>query len=297
MIWVLIALLSQGLHSFANVMDNYFVNKLFKSPSVLVFYASFINLLFLPLIFIFQLPELPTLNLLPFYFLLGLTNVLYLYPYYKALENDDTSIVISLFSLGKILVPILAFLIVGEVLSLKQYLGFLVIIFSSSILTLNNHSKKFEFNKSLYYMCVVSFILAFEAVLYKYVFNNTNWITGFTWAVIASFIIILPTLLLKNQRNNVRKTFYKFRNKFHLFALEEFLTFGGTATATIAISLAPVTLVEGISGFSPIFVLTYAILLGRLFPKAFKEKIDGKSIIKKIMLFIIMIIGIVLITK
>lgn len=297
MLWLIIAFVGLLFHGLANILDNYFVNKLFKNPFVLVFYSSLINLIFLPAVLLFGVPELPSLSLLPFYALVGLTNIFYLYPYYKALQNDDTSVVASLFSLEKLFVPILAFLIVGETLSSLQYLGFFVIVLSGAILTLNNHEKKFRLNKSFFYMALVSIILAFEGVIYKYIFNHVDWATGFTWAIVASFVLTLPMLLVGKSRTQIISQWSSFKNKFHLFTIEELLTFSGSASATFATSLAPVTIVKSIDSFHPFIVLAYALLFNRLYPSLFKEKIDAKTIIKKILLFFVMILGVVLITS
>ena len=124
MYWLLFALLEPILHGLANVIDNHFTNNLFKRTTTLVFFASFTNLLFLPIILILDFPTLITISQIPFFIILGLTGIGYLYPYYKALQNDDTSVVVSLFSLGKVFVPLLAFLLVGEILNTTQYLGF-----------------------------------------------------------------------------------------------------------------------------------------------------------------------------
>lgn len=297
MLWILIALLSPLLHGLSNILDNYFVNKLFKEPIILVFFSSFINLLFLPFVFLVGVPGMLPLQLVPFIIILGLTNIFYLYPYYKALEADETSIVISLFSLGKLFVPALAFMLVREKLSITQYAGFFIIILSSTLLTLNHHGKKFRINASFFWMGLCSLILAIEAVSYKYVFTSTSWVTGFSWAVMSSFVLVLPLLLVHKYKCGIKSQFTKFRNNFHLFALEEFLTFGGNAAITFAVSIAPVTLVEGISSLQPLFVLVYALLFSRLYPKWFKEKIDEKSMVKKILLFLIIVGGVVLITR
>ncbi|MEK6857885.1 MAG: DMT family transporter, partial [Nanoarchaeota archaeon] len=259
MLWLIIAFLGPLFHGLSNIFDNYLVNKLFKDPFILVFYSSLINLIFLPFIFLISVPSLPSLDLIPFYLLLGLINVLYLYPYYKALQNDDTSVVVSLFSLEKLLVPILAFFIVGEILSFTQYIGFFVVILSGSVLTLNNHNKKFTINKSFFYMTLVSFILAFESVLYKYVFNNVDWSTGFTWSLVASFIVTLPILLIRKNREKIHSQWHSFKSKSHVFVFEELLTFGGSAASTFAISLVPVTVVISISSVQPFFVLIFAV--------------------------------------
>ena len=174
MFWIFIALLSPLFHGFANILDNYLTNKIFKSVSSLVFLSAFFNFLFLPLIFLIEIPQLPTLEMLPFFILVGLIEVFYLYPYYKALQSEDTSVVSSLFELSKIFIPILAFLFLGEILSIKQYAGIFIIILSSLFLSINRHEKLFKFNKAFFLMAGCSLMLSAEAIIYKHIFNTNT---------------------------------------------------------------------------------------------------------------------------
>ncbi len=296
MTWILIAFISPILHGFANVLDNYLTNKLFKSVWTLTFYSTFFNILFLPLVFLVEIPGLPPTSLLPFFFLIAVIEVLYLYPYYKALQSDDTSVVSSLFSLGRIFVPIFAFLFVGEVLKLTQYLGFFIIILGSATLTLNN-LRTLRFNKSFFYMLVCSILLAIEAVMYKYLFESVSWSTGFVWTTLFSSTIIFCFLFVPKLRRDIREQTSDLKRNVPVFAFEELLTFGGSATSTFAISLVPVTLVKSIGAFQPFFVLIYALILGKSFPRMFRENVDRRSVVKKFMLFAIMIIGVILIVR
>ena len=293
MLWIFLAFLAPVLFGLANILDNYFVNRLFKNVTSLVFYATLLNLLFLPFLFFIQTPHLPAWNLIPAFIAVALVDILYLFPYYKALQHDDTSTVSSLFSLGKVFVPLLAFLFVGEVLHPTQYLGFFILILSSALITME--PGKLKFNRSFMYMALSSLLIALETVIYKYIFTNVNWITGFTWALLFSFFLLLPLLMLKKTRASIRAQAHVFRKTFHLFALEELLTFGGFAAITYAISVASVTIVNAIGSFQPFFVLLYALIFSRLFPTVFKEKIDRISLLKKMVFFALMISGVILI--
>ncbi|HLC59398.1 MAG TPA: hypothetical protein VJH34_02650, partial [archaeon] len=102
MLWLLIALLNPLLHGWSNIIDNVLVNRIFKNPLNLVVFSSVMNLAFLPLLFLFHIPVLPTASTLPIFILLGLLDIAYVWPYYKALQHDDTSVVSGLFSLGKV---------------------------------------------------------------------------------------------------------------------------------------------------------------------------------------------------
>lgn len=291
--WILIAFVSPILHGFSSILDNYLANKLFKNLWTLIFYSSLLNAVFLPFVLLIQVPDLPSLQFLPFFFLIGLIEVFYLLPYYKALQNEDTSVITALFSMGRIFVPILAFFIVKEVLSLTQYIGFLIIIISSVAVTFNGRIK-FRINKSFLLMVLSALLLSIEAVTYKYLFGNVSWSTGFVWPVIFSFVIALFFLLIPKLRRDILENRRNFIKNLSVFTSEEILTFGGSATAVYAISLVPVTLVKGIASFQAFFVLVYAITLHRFFPHVFKENIDRKSIVKKAIFFLLMIVGVIL---
>lgn len=291
--WLFAALLTPIFHGFANILDNYFVNSIFKRVSTFTFFSTFFNFLFLPIVVLISLPDMLPLSLLPFVLLIGLIDVLYAVPYYKALQEEDTSIITALFSVGDVFVPILAFFLVGERLGVTQYVGFLIIIFSSAMIGIDRKAK-FSMSKAFFYMLVVSFLLALETVVYKYLFESVGWSTGFVWSVSASFLIASALLLFRKTREDIKENIGTFRKKFPIFALEEFCTFVGSAAAIFAISRAPVTIVEGIGEMQAIIVVLYALLLGKLFPKLFKEKVDRASLVRKFSLFIAMAIGVFL---
>lgn len=296
MTWILVALLSPALHAVANEFDAYLTNRFFRRPFTIAFYSTLMGILFLPLVFLVERPYLPSLQVIPFLIIAGLADVLYLYPYYKALQVDDTSTVASLFSLGKISVPVLAFLFVHERLTLTQYLGVALILISSTLLTLK-HKKRFSFNKSFWYMGICALILAIESVVYKYVFEQVSWATGFTWSTISSFIVVACMLVVPSVRRDIAAHMKSFRRHGHLVFVEELFTFAGSAAGTFAIALAPVTLVESIGEIQPFFVLVAALLVYPFYPRMFKEHIDGHSIEKKIALFVLTAVGVLLVTR
>src|SRR3989344_4715022 len=169
--WIFVALLEPVLFAFSNVIDSHLSNRLFKSPWVLTVLVASSNALFLPIVWLLDRPELIGVSLLPYVILVAFIELFYAYPYYKALQHDDTSVAVSLFSLGRIFVPILAFFLVGESLQPVQYLGFAIITFASAALTFNPTSN-LRLNKSFFYMLLASTLLAVEVVVYKYIFNQ-----------------------------------------------------------------------------------------------------------------------------
>lgn len=288
MLWVLAALAENVFHGWANILDNYFMNKLIRDPIVLLIISVLVDMVLLPFVFFIQTPVLPPLRLLPFFAIVGFTGIAYLLPYYKALQCDDTSTVTSLFALGKVVVPLLAFLIVGEVLQVKQYFGFFLIVGSSTWVSLNNDHGRLRLNKAFWLMLLCSVILSVEAVVYKYIFNNVTWATGFTWGTVSSMALMFLVFLFK------RPQLPRFNKKTSLVVLAEVLTLVGTGAGLYAIALAPVTLVKGILATHPFIVLFYAVLFHKKIPQLFKEQINIRSVLKKIIAFLIMLVGVVL---
>lgn len=81
-----------------------------------------------------------------------------------------------------------------------------------------------------------------------------------------------------------------------LFIFMELLSWGGTLGSSYAIYAIPVSVGKGISSTQPIFVLIYALIFSKFRPHLFREYLGKEGVIKKAVLFILTIFGVVLIT-
>ncbi|MFA5946129.1 MAG: DMT family transporter [Patescibacteria group bacterium] len=289
--WILVALFSPLLYGAANIVDEFVANRRLKSLSAFLFYSSTFNLLVLPFVLLWSPPVLPSPFLCGIIVLLGLLNFLYVYPYYRSLQEVDTSVVASLFSLSNIFIPIFSYLLVAERLGAWQYAGFVVIILASTLLTFN--LKKFRVDGVLPLMLFSSAMVTAESIGFKYLFEHgVSWGTAFGGQLFFSFLFVLPLLFFPVVRHGIRASWGMFHRSVPLFALEELLTFGGAVASTYAMSLAPLTLEKTVEAFQPFFVLILALVFSRWFPRLFKEHTDRKNLMKKMFFFIIMGFGI-----
>lgn len=297
--WLFFALATPFLWAFSMTIDGFLANRRFGRPMTLAFYAStFGNLAFLPFVFLIQRPTLPPAALVPIIVALGVINVGYLYPYYKGLQEADTSIVSALFSIGRIFIPILAFFIVGEKLGVGQYAGITLIILSCTLLSLERSLTHMKLNAAFWYIALAALITAFEGVLYKYLFEHgVTWSTAVGGQYMASLMLILFVLFHGATRADIAANFGAFRVALPLFAVEEAFSFLASGSETFAISLAPVSVVKAITMITSFCLLAYAALFGRRFPNAFHEHLDGGSVAKKASLFLVMIVGLLLATR
>lgn len=191
--------------------------------------------------------------------IISLIEVLYQFPYYWSFRKADTSVVTCLFSVGGIIVPIFAYLIVNERLSVVQYVGYFSITICAALLAFD--WRKFRLNQAAWLMLGVSVMLSLQEVLYKYCFEHgANWVTVMTWGSIIQFFFAGTCALGPAARKDIGKTFISIKAVGPLVALMQLLTWGGEATDTYALSLIPASVASGIENTEPIFVLTFAAL-------------------------------------
>jgi len=159
-----IAFLSPFFYAVAVLVESLLSNYTFKHQTTMIFYISMMNCIFLPLLLFFGMPTIPDREVWFFYFVLAIIDVGYLYPYYSAMKVIDTSIVSALFALGQVIVPILSYVILDDVLNLHQYVGFMIIIMASVVLSIKG-KKIPKLNRAFYYMLLSSFMLSTRSFL------------------------------------------------------------------------------------------------------------------------------------
>jgi drug/metabolite transporter (DMT)-like permease len=285
---ILLSFAAPTLHAGANILDAYFANKIFQRLGTLVMFSALMNALFLPIICFIDAPMLISANLLGIAIIIAAIEVGYQYPYFWALRRLDTSVVTSLFSLGKLSTPLLALAFVGEKLTLLQYLGFCIIMVCSAFLTFD--FKKLHINHALWLMLAVSSGLSLQAVLYKYAFEHgAGWGSMMVWSTGAEVVIAGALLLVRNNSEDLKSSGARIRRAAPLMLISQALTWTGGVAGVYALVLIPVSVVKGIDGTQAI----YALLLALLFSKGsasryFRERLETHSLIKKsVLLFLV----------
>ncbi len=297
--WIFFAFLAPALYGVAEIFDEYLSNRLFKKVTSVVFLALALNFVFVPILFLIQKPVLPSAHLIWPLIGIGLTNLLYMFPYYKSLKIEDTSIVSAFFSVGKIIIPIFAFVFIGEILSYREYIGIAVIIFGNVLLAFHTKKGKIKLSKAFYLITLASTILAIDGILYKYLFEHgVNWSTAIGGQLLISgilgcaFFLINPTT--RKEIRSEREHFSK-GSSIKYFFIEESFTFLAVGAEAFAISVAPLSVVKGIGMSIPIFILFYTLILKKYKPDIFREDTGRNAVIKKVFIFTLIIVGLILV--
>lgn len=219
---VIAAFLCPLFHAVSNIIDAHLSNNVFRKLPTLIFYNCLTNFFAAPMVLVFGLPQWYGWEIMPLLALVGMIDVFYQIPYYEALRRGDTSVVVAWFSLGYVLVPVLAYLMVDEKLSFVQYAGFGIIIAASVVLNIEN-PRKIKINKAFYLMLLSSLLLSLQAVLYKYALEKTDWISAVFYSALFSTLTVFGFLMPRIVRLNIKANFPRYKTKFYVFGLNEFV--------------------------------------------------------------------------
>ena len=141
-------------------------------------------------------------------------------------------------------------------------------------------------------MLVVSLLLSLSSVLSKYSLQSVDFVTVLFWGSIFATSICLSLLLLPQYRTDIVNTFPQYKKRIKLFLSNEILNQGWTLAGTIALAHLPVLAVKSIGSSQSIFTLLLGFVLYKIFGNSFKENLTRQEVIKKLISFIAIIIGI-----
>ena len=289
-----IAFLAPFFYALSVLIESFLSLDVFKKPATMCFYVSLTNALFVPLLFCFGVPTLPHIECLGIYFLLAILDIAYLYPFYIALKKTDTSIVSSLFTIGKIFIPIISFIVLKDVLTLQQYIGFAIIIFASLFLNMKQ-GMSLKINKAFYLMFLSSLLLSCRVILAKTaLISDTTWINTMFYPNLISGALIFTFLMFKRLRPDIYNHFDNYKKNIKLFILIEFVTFLAVLSSVYALSKLSPTISSAIEATEPLFLIGFAMVARHLCSYKFQEL--NVSWFKKIICFILIIVGVLCIS-
>lgn len=294
--YLLYALIAFAFWAVSTVFDKILRDKYVKDSTVL---ATFFGILcFLP--FLIMMPfigiTIPKLSILLASILAGFLMMISIIPYFKSLSLEEVSRVAPLWHFSPLFVLISAFIFLGEKLSVNHYIGFFILLFGGLLISTRKIKDIFKISKIFWLMLSASFLWAISEVLTKFIYKSLDYWNGIFWVLFGFMIGALVLILIRKNRENFKNTISTLNCTSLSFLIGSSLSgFFGRIFYFLAIMLGSVSLVSVISGFESVFVLIYAILLSKYLPKLFKEEIDKKTILHKIIAIFLMFIGLIFI--
>jgi len=301
--WLFVAIVAYFIAALNSVIDKYLLNKSIPQPLVYAFYVglfSIFTVIITP--FGFGWP-----GLFQFFAAIsvGIVFLFALISFFTALKKDEASRVVSLVgALTPGFILLFSMILFGETLVRQEWfaLGFLIlggIVVSSqrtqkcSIFALH----KYECLSSTVFVILASVFFALFFVFAKFVFSNQEFVSGFVWTRIGSFLGALALLAIPFAGGHIFMTTKTVQTKTGaLFVTNKALAGVSFFLLNYAISLGNVTLVNALEGTKYAFVFLFVLLLSVYKPQLLSEDIRFTSILQKFVAIILIAAGIFIIS-
>lgn len=295
--WVALALLAPFIYAVNVFLDKYLIESKFPDYRALPVFSA---ILALPVFVVLSIKGGIFLNLIDL-LLVVLSGVFTIWAfsiYLEALIKEETSVIIIMLQLVPVMVLAMSYLVLGETLSLKQLLGFVLLFISSVFVSVKKNKGTFKFSRALILMVIADLLWALPYIFVKYASQGITFSSLIAYESLGVFIGgIFLLLFVPKIKRAFHKTITKIKKPLlGLVLVNECLFLGGKILTYMAVAIGPAALVS-ILGSSQIF---FGILLGitttLISPRIFKEDLSKSGLLKKGILGLVAFLGIILVS-
>lgn len=293
--WFLFAIISTLMWSIGAILLKFVRIKYIKSSIGYLVIITPVALLSLVLLLFGEL-QIPSLKMAVYIFITSITALTGYWLYLIAIHKEEISRVATLFGIGPLMMVILATIFLKEVLTIKDYLAFPLIIIGSMLITVKKTEKRFKFSSGFILVFISMLFFSIQGLFFKLAaeidFVSMMVLRQLGFVVIVLLLFILSKEIRKKTREDLEQL-----NKKKLFLIYAVECIGmiGLAFSYLAIQRGPVSLVALTQGTQALFVIILVTLISIFMPKILKEVIDKKTITIKVISALLMLSGLYLI--
>lgn len=280
--WLVIVTIGYLLNAISSVVNKSLLNKDIPNPVVYTFYICILGLA------VFALAPFGLawigFNMFIISLIAGILFTGALLSMFTALLNDEVSRVIPLIGgLQPIFVFWLAFFFLGERLLNNQVIAFVLVLLGGLLITIRWQKASRQQVKLFFLSLLSALLFALSFVLSKYIFDSTDFISGFIWTRVGSFLGAVVLLLWAVNRKaifgNVKTAGRTVGLIFILGQVAGALSF---IMINWAMAMGSVTLVNALQGLQYVFLFIIVLLLAKRYPEWLKENTRGLVLVQKI---------------
>ena len=297
-----ITLLAAFLWGITNHIDKFLLNKVDESGSsiktLLVFSTLVAGIVLTPIWLIISkfLISISLISLISI-LLSSLVCVLGIYFYFKALENNDASIVVVMFQMIPVFSYIMAAILFKELLTPTQIIGSIIVILAAIIISFDFEEKtnKNKF-KALLLMTLSSLCYSTYYILFDIAIRKSSYNACAFWYQIGLLIIGIILICIKSYRT----TFFKAiknngKRYFSLNITNEVINLIACLLVNFANLSIPIALANISCGFQTMSVFILGVIGAKFLPKYFTENLTKKAMLQKVGCIALSIIGLIII--
>lgn len=297
---IIITIFASFLGGITNHIDKLMINGVDESgksvKTMMIFSSLIAGLVFTPVWLIFSKfsVSISMVSLISV-FLAAAVYVLAAYFYFKALDNNDASIVVTMFQLIPVFSYIISLIFFKENLTIQQIIGSIIIILSAVIISFDFKEKN---NKSkfiaLLLMTLSSLFFAIYYILFDVAIRNSPYNSCAFWYQVGLLLMGIILMCVKNYRNTFIKAI-KTNGKtyFTLNMTNEGINLIANLLINFANLTIPIALANVLSGFQGAFVFILGVIGVKLLPKYFKEDLTKNIVLQKVSCIVLSVVGLI----
>lgn len=297
--WLLFAFLGPVSWAVSTHIDKYLVDRYFRDSdtAVLMLFTALAGIATLPVIWWFEpgvfAASLPSIAVMLVSGVMYIASMLF---YLRAIQSEEASVVAPMFQLTTIFSFLLAWLLLGEVLTLRAGAGAVLIIAGVLFLSFDADFKPKALKGSVILgMVACTLILALANVLFKfYAVRDDFWVTTF-WTFAGEALFGIALLSLQRYRVQFFALLRHYtRALLGVSAANELVNLGGGLAVRYATMLAPVALVSAVSSTTTLFVFAFGTGLSVAAPRYAREDLSRAGLIRKAIAAVVVTAGVLL---
>lgn len=295
--WIFVALLSQLVLTVVIFNDKFIISERVGDFRPMPVYNGIVGLLIGLILWAVGGFEIIALRDAGIILLSGMLTVWASYLYFNAISQEQGSSVIVLFQMMPIFTLVLSFLFLDEVITLPQLFGFILILGSAVVVSLEGGAGAFRLSKAFFLIVGVDVMISAANVLFKFVSGEYSFatLTAYSnWGLaLGGLALYLAVPSIREAFNHNLRTVP--RLTIGLVFLNESMFVVGRLLSLLAIKLGPVSLVSVIGGTQVFFGILLGWLLTVVAPGVFAEDIKPASLLRKGGLATLVVLGVVLV--
>ena len=307
--WLVVAVTSYFVNAGIYIADKFLLSKKIHSSIIYAFLVGIWSIFNIVLL-LFD-PWFPSGRELGIDLLAGLLFLITLVFWYKALHQSEATRVVPIVgALVPIFSFILSFLFLGEALTERQLLAFLVLINGGILISVKRtrfyktgemwnrfrevfgnvlggiHAQYRPTQRLVFNSIASALFFAVYYVLIKYIYLSQPFIGSFVWSRFGTFIGALLILFIPDWRRSIieyqREKDVKNPKNLAFFFFIRLLAGLAFIMINWAISLGNVALVNSLQGVQYVFLILLVLFLSAKYPHILKEELGGGVILQKI---------------
>lgn len=300
MTWLFFALLAPAIYCIVNFIDKYIISKEVKDYKGMVIYGTIMGLFIGTIFWIFTgFPTLPLKDTLLILFS-GAITIWASFLYFRVLSKDQASIVIILFQMIPLFVLVLSITVLKQPLTVKQIIGFVIILVCSLGISLQaeeNKKMRFQLSNSFWIMLLIDCMWAIAAILVSMAIHANSFgkiLSYESWGLGLGGLLLY--IIFKDIRNSFNTSIITVRKiALIIMFLNEAIFVFAKGITFYAYSIGPTALVSIIGSTQIFFAIVYGTLLSIIAPTIFREDTTRSGLLTKASLAVLMFFGIFLI--